>query len=208
MQHQVTFTTRSTLAIPPILLAVLTRGKRTLKSRAEQQLRLAQVAGPTPAELNQLIEQISQRIARHLERRGLLVRDDENSYLEWDGETSPMDDVIGHSVTYRIAVGPHQGQKRSPYRPCERHRPVRMQTPAWPALVDSRGPISVASAQPPLHTQPKPRVVVHQKTRPRRGSIFKSRYATASCVIAPAPPGYRSLTTERQEWAPVGRNRP
>lgn len=26
-------------------------------------------------------------------------------------QTTSMDDLLGHSVTYRIAVGPHQGRK-------------------------------------------------------------------------------------------------
>ena len=55
---------------------------------------------------------LSHRIGRFLERKGLLVRDMENSYLQLDGlETSPMDDVLGHSITYRIAVGAQAGTK-------------------------------------------------------------------------------------------------
>ena len=51
-------------------------------------------------------------MARYLERQGLLVRDAENAYLEWDGEeASPLDDLVGHAITYRVAVGPHRGQK-------------------------------------------------------------------------------------------------
>jgi len=75
-------------------------------------LRFVPVAAPTPADLARIIEQISQRVARHLERQGWLVRDDENSYLARDAEqASALDDVIGHAVTYRVAVGPHRGQK-------------------------------------------------------------------------------------------------
>ena len=78
----------------------------------DQRLRFVSVTAPTPADLTRLIEQISQRVARHLERQGYLVRDEENSYLAWESvQTSNMDDVIGHAVTYRIAVGPHCGQK-------------------------------------------------------------------------------------------------
>ncbi len=36
----------------------------------------------------------------------------ENSYLTLESrDDTAMDDLLGHSVTYRIAVGPHQGQK-------------------------------------------------------------------------------------------------
>jgi hypothetical protein len=65
----------------------------------DQRLRFVSVAAPTPAELAQLIEQISQRVARHLERQGWLVRDEDNSYLAWDAEqASALDDVIGHAA--------------------------------------------------------------------------------------------------------------
>jgi len=36
----------------------------------------------------------------------------ENSYLTLEArDGSAMDDLIGYFITYRIAVGPHQGQK-------------------------------------------------------------------------------------------------
>ncbi len=55
-------------------------------------------------------ECISQRVGRHLERRGLIVRDDENAWLDWDDEqTSALDDLAGHAIAYHIAVnGPHR----------------------------------------------------------------------------------------------------
>jgi hypothetical protein len=40
------------------------------------------------------------------------MRDDETVYLSMDTEgDGPMDTLIGHSVTYRIATGPRQGRK-------------------------------------------------------------------------------------------------
>lgn len=70
------------------------------------------VKAPTNCELNQLSHTIAHRLARYLERQGLLERDAENSYLVLDhsGE-DPMDQLRGHSITYRIAVGPQQGRK-------------------------------------------------------------------------------------------------
>ncbi len=45
-------------------------------------------------------------------RQGLLERDTENSYLTLDAvDEGPMDQLLGHSITYRIAVGPQQGRK-------------------------------------------------------------------------------------------------
>ena len=65
------------------------------------------VKAPTSGELTQLTHTIARRIARFLERHGLLERDAENSYLVSDAvDDDPMDQLMGHSITYRIAVGP------------------------------------------------------------------------------------------------------
>ena len=70
------------------------------------------VKAPTSAELTQLSQTIARRVGRFLERQGLLERDAENSYLADDVlETGPMDQLRGHSITYRIAIGPQQGRK-------------------------------------------------------------------------------------------------
>jgi len=70
------------------------------------------VNAPTSDELTQLAHTIAQRIGRFLERQGLLERDIENSYLAADAvEMGPMEQLLGHSITYRIAVGPQQGRK-------------------------------------------------------------------------------------------------
>jgi hypothetical protein len=40
------------------------------------------------------------------------VRDIENTYLDLDwAESSAMDDLVGYSISYRIAVGPQAGRK-------------------------------------------------------------------------------------------------
>ena len=55
---------------------------------------------------------ISHRIAGFLERRGLLERDAENSYLALEaGDDDAMMPLQGHSIIDRIAVGPQQGRK-------------------------------------------------------------------------------------------------
>jgi hypothetical protein len=46
-----------------------------------------------------------------LERRGLIERDVENAWLAANSEAGALDDLIGHSITYRIAVGSRAGQK-------------------------------------------------------------------------------------------------
>ena len=40
------------------------------------------------------------------------MRDAEHSYLALEGlDEDPMDQLRGHSITYRIALGPQQGRK-------------------------------------------------------------------------------------------------
>ena len=74
--------------------------------------RFVSVPAPTSVELNQLLEQIVQRVGRHLERRGLLERDEEQAWLsEAAGEPAPLDGLLGASITYRIAVGPQRGER-------------------------------------------------------------------------------------------------
>ena len=69
------------------------------------------VPAPTSVQLQVLVQQIAERVGRLLERRGLVERDMENAWLTTDGPGGPLDDLIGHSITYRIAVGPRAGQK-------------------------------------------------------------------------------------------------
>jgi hypothetical protein len=69
------------------------------------------VPAPTSALLQVLVQQIAERTGRLLEKRGLVERDMEDAWLTTDGPCGPLDDLIGHSITYRIAVGPRAGQK-------------------------------------------------------------------------------------------------
>ena len=81
----------------------------------ESRVRFRWVKAPTSEELTRLTHTIAQRIARYLERQGFLVRDAEYSYLTYDGTDadpdSPINQLLGSSITYRIAVGPQQGRK-------------------------------------------------------------------------------------------------
>lgn len=80
-------------------------------------LRFRQSAPTTCEELETLIHRISHRVARFLERQGLVERDAENSYLNLDGldddEAGAMPDLYGHSITYRIALGPQRVSPRT-----------------------------------------------------------------------------------------------
>ncbi len=80
--------------------------------RRDRALRLRWVKDPTSAELARLTQTLALRIGRYLERQGLLERDAENGNLARDDLVAgPMEQLLGSSITYRIAVGPQQGRK-------------------------------------------------------------------------------------------------
>lgn len=60
---------------------------------------------PNQQELTELLHTISRRVGVFLEREGILERDVENSYLNAEGDEDPMQQVLGCSVSYRIAIG-------------------------------------------------------------------------------------------------------
>jgi hypothetical protein len=66
-------------------------------------------------EHGQLTHTIAHRVARYLERQGLLVRDAGNSCLTTEGvdadPESPINQLLGSSITYRIAMEQQQGRK-------------------------------------------------------------------------------------------------
>jgi ribosomal protein S27E len=78
-------------------------------------MRFRWVKAPTRDELIKLTNTIAFRVARYLERQGLLECDAGSSYLTPEAvETSdedPSHQLLGSSITYRIAVGPQQGRK-------------------------------------------------------------------------------------------------
>jgi len=75
--------------------------------------RFQRVRAPDKSELEHLVQLISQRVGRCLERQGLLEQDAEQAWLKLDpaDDTDAMPYLLGSSVSYRIAVGPQQGQK-------------------------------------------------------------------------------------------------
>jgi hypothetical protein len=67
------------------------------------------IKAPSHSDMVTLVHSISQRIAKYLEKVGLVERDMESSFLNL-----PLDDedsllhLQGASVSYRIAMGPQQ----------------------------------------------------------------------------------------------------
>ncbi len=68
---------------------------------------------PGPHDLQILVEHIAEHIGRALEKRGLIERYTGNDWHAEHGKGGPLDDPLGHSITYHIAVGPRAGQKLS-----------------------------------------------------------------------------------------------
>jgi hypothetical protein len=62
------------------------------------------------SELTGLLDTLSRRIVRVLERRGLLIADPEHPSLDWVPD-SGLEHLQAASVAYRIAIGPHAGRK-------------------------------------------------------------------------------------------------
>jgi len=79
-----------------------------------------------------LVQLISQRVGRCLERQGLLEQDHESAWLNLDPaedtDATPdkagwaLPQILGSSVSCRVAVGPQQGRKAFMIRTrCQRH---------------------------------------------------------------------------------------
>jgi hypothetical protein len=74
--------------------------------------RFQRTMAPNQQVLIIFVHTISHCVAQFFERQGVLERDEENSYLQLEGmDEDPMQQLIGCSVSYRVAVGPQQGRK-------------------------------------------------------------------------------------------------
>lgn len=112
--------------------------------------------------LEVLIQTISQRVGAFLEREGLLVRDIENTYLQLQAaDDSANSDLLGHSITYRIAVGHQAGRKAFtlqtvPAREQENDNPSLAKTAGSPCAPGSRQgpPTAQARATVPVYRPP------------------------------------------------------
>jgi len=73
------------------------------------------VTAPNRAELTRLTHTIAHRVGRYLERQGLMERDAGNIFLTQEAvdasDEDPSNQLLGSSITYRIALGPQQGRK-------------------------------------------------------------------------------------------------
>lgn len=65
---------------------------------------------PSKQELEDLLKNIATRMVRHLEKRGLIQKDEEDNYY-LPGVATAFDQVQAASITYRIATGKNKGKK-------------------------------------------------------------------------------------------------
>jgi len=96
------------------------------------------VRAPDKSELENLVELISQRAGRCLERLGLLEQDAESAWLELEpaDDTDAMPHIMGSSISYRVAVGPQQGRKAFMIRTI---RPLDRPDPALARVAKANG---------------------------------------------------------------------
>ena len=80
-------------------------------ARHDDQLMFHRVAAPTQEELSQLLERIVKRLLKLLTRRGYLVEDQGQTYLEGEGDESALSTLQGAATSYRIGLGPRRGKK-------------------------------------------------------------------------------------------------
>lgn len=86
-----------------------------IDSRHGADPRFRRVKAPISDELTQLTRTIALRVGCYLERRGLLERDTGTIFLTQEAvdvsDEDPSNQLLGSSITYRIAVGPNQDRK-------------------------------------------------------------------------------------------------
>jgi hypothetical protein len=70
-----------------------------------------EAAAPTSAELQALLAKIISRIMRLLTRQGILIEEQDRTYLAETDRESSFFPLQAASCTYRIALGPRAGQK-------------------------------------------------------------------------------------------------
>ena len=69
--------------------------------------------GPSSQEITKLTSLMARRVIRYLERNGWIESDASEGCLDFsvDDEKQALMDLQGHSIAYRIAIGPHRGRK-------------------------------------------------------------------------------------------------
>ena len=107
-----------------------------------ERLIFRRVPPPTVVALENLVYVISKRVGGALERQGLLARDFENSFLTVDTpDGAGFDDLLGHSITYRIALGPLAKAAKRVWVSKPKELPLRLLTEPGVNVSAHRAPI-------------------------------------------------------------------
>jgi hypothetical protein len=75
------------------------------------QIVFRRVEAPTQAELSSLLERLVKRLLKLLTRRGYLIEEQGQTYLEGEGEESALSNLQAAATSYRIGLGPRRGKK-------------------------------------------------------------------------------------------------
>jgi hypothetical protein len=144
--------------------------------------------------LEELVQLISQRVGRCLERQGLLEQDAENAWLDLDPaeDTDAMPQILGSSVSYRIAVGPQQGRKAFMIRTI---RPLDRPDPGLERVAKANGFSLHAGVGCEGHQKEKRERLFRYISRPAVATPRLSLSSTGKVVYTLKTP-YRDGTTQ------------
>jgi hypothetical protein len=144
--------------------------------------------------LENLVQLISQRVGRCLERQGLLEQDAESAWLELDPaeDTDAMPQILGSSVSYRIAVGPQQGRKAFMIRTI---RPLDRPDPGLERVAKANGFSLHAGVSCEGHRRDKRERLCRYIARPPVAAPRLSLSSTGKVVYTLKTP-YRDGTTQ------------
>ncbi len=162
--------------------------------------RFQRVKAPDKRELENLVQLISQRVGRCLERQGLLEQDAESAWLELDPaeDTDAMPQILGSSVSYRIAVGPQQGCKAFMIRTI---RPLDRPDPGLERVAKANGFSLHAGVSCEGHQRDKRERLCRYIARPPVAAPRLSLSSTGKVVYSLKARGSRRPTAmERPRW--------
>ncbi len=125
--------------------------------------------------MEDLVQRISRRVGRCLERQGLLEQDAESAWLDLDPaeDTDAMPHILGSSLSYRIAGGPQQGRKAFMIRTI---RPLDRADPGLERVAKANGFSLHAGVSCEGHQKEK---------RERSGGVPLCRYIARPAVAVP-----------------------
>ena len=156
--------------------------------------RFRRVKAPDKSELEDLVQLISQRVGRCLERQGLLEQNTESAWLDLDPaeDTDAMPQILGSSVSYRIAVGPQQGRKAFMIRTV---RPLDRPDPGLERVAKANGFSLHAGVSCEGHQKDKRERLCRYISRPAVATPRLSLSSTGKVVYTLKTP-YRDGTTQ------------